>query len=112
MLREVWDIIFLFGEFYILKIGLALFKIVKKQLMEDKVGIYGGFNLMRKMTSQVTIGNLTKVVFKSSLISSKYSSLEDDWVRKIAKEILNARKKKAGMIKNGVGSKKLDEMEI
>lgn len=64
--------------------------------MEDEVGIFGGFNLVRGMTSAVNLKDLMKEVFKSNIAGkTKYANLEFNWQRKVAKEVLNVRKKKA-----------------
>lgn len=95
MLRPIWDIILIFGNFYILKVGLALFKLIQKELMADEVSIFGGFNLVRMMTCSVNLKSMVKEVFRTKLTGKvKYSSLETKWERKLTKEIFNIRKKK------------------
>ena len=70
VVRVVWDVIFCFGDFYFLGIGLSLFISLSEELINSR--IEDGFNFLREKTRKIPASKIIKNAFKFKISHEKF----------------------------------------
>ena len=82
--RAIWDIYLIFGDFYMLQIGVRLFALVSKELSEDNLA--EGLSVIRVRSNALKLSQLVSGILNVDVSQHKF----DD---SLVKEILKLRKK-------------------
>lgn len=76
VVRAVWDMIFVFGEFTIIQVGIAIFKLIQEDLTMSNLNF--GFNMIRRITNKIMMKNLAKEVTKKFMENEKLNEIMID----------------------------------
>lgn len=84
VVRAVWDIILVFGDFYFLSFGVALFGLMEEDLMNGN--IEDGFNFIRVMTNKLPLSKMVKAVLGRWVSPSKFDMMVTQDILKFEQE--------------------------
>jgi hypothetical protein len=73
VVRAIWDIFLIFGNYCILQTGISLFNLIKSDLTLKKLEY--GFNMMRSITNQVKLSDLVKEILSVDVSNKKFSKI-------------------------------------
>lgn len=85
VVRGIWDIYLIFGDYYLLQTGVSLFKLISDDLIESSIG--EGFNIIRMKTAKLKLSGLVNGIMKLNVSQEKFDKL-------LIKEIKKNRKQK------------------
>lgn len=90
VVRGIWDIYLIFGDYYLLQTGISLFKLIADDLIQNSIS--EGFNIIRVKTAKLTLSQLVAGIMNLNVTQEKFDSL-------VIKEILKIRKAKENEMK-------------
>lgn len=73
IIRAVWDIIFVFGEFSIIQTGISIFNLIREELTMKNLNF--GFNMIRRKTNRVMLDNLAKNLMKKFIRNEQFNKM-------------------------------------
>lgn len=73
VIRAVWDIILVFGEFSIIQTGISIFNLIKEELTMKNLNF--GFSMIRRKTNRVMMDNLAKNLMKKFMGNEKFNKM-------------------------------------
>lgn len=73
VVRAVWDMIFIFGEFTIIQTSIAIFKLIKEDLTMKNLNF--GFNMIRRKTNKIMMDVLAKNIVKKQMSDEKFTKM-------------------------------------
>lgn len=66
VVRVIWDIFLVFGSYSVIKIALALFKILEKEMLSS--GLQDGFNFIKVKTEKLEVSRIVKIALQGDFL--------------------------------------------
>lgn len=73
VVRGIWDIYLIFGDYYLLQTGVSLFNLISDDLINNSIS--EGFNIIRMKTAELKLSGLVNGIMKLNVSQDKFEKL-------------------------------------